>query len=281
MYGSDMAPSAFSLVAIVILLIVALLLWRARSRRNAQAFSKRPERLAALRDFFFQAIPIFARLTPEQQKGFCERASVFLEDQRMFYVDDQRFKELRPLDEVDETLGWRIAAAAATLSLGVPELRWPRTRDILVYPTAFDENYDSNARNHITGMVHAQGPVIFSARDLVHSFQHEEGYNVALHELAHVLDMADGYADGSLDGVRSLQGEPWDQGLRDRVTAIRGGRYKKLRGYAGTNPAEFFAVAVEAFFEEPSKLRSGDDELYRRLVDAFHFDPANLRSAGG
>jgi Mlc titration factor MtfA (ptsG expression regulator) len=47
-----------------------------------------------------------------------------------------------------------------------------------------------------------------------------------------------------------------------------------LDSYGATNPAEFFAVATEAFFEKPLKLRQNHPELYRELKEFYRQDPA-------
>jgi hypothetical protein len=46
-----------------------------------------------------------------------------------------------------------------------------------------------------------------------------------------------------------------------------------LRPYAGVDEAEFFAVAVEAFYQKPTELRLWDPELYEILADYFNMDP--------
>lgn len=244
-----------------------------RSRRAKETQADRAQRLPKLAAFFEREIPIYRRLNAEHKEAFCERALIFLETQRIFYVDAARSPDPILVDSFDETLGFRIAAGAATLSIGATSLRWESTRDILVYPEAFDEHYESDAHHHIAGMVHAQGPVIFSAKDLLRSDAKEDGYNVPVHELVHVLDFRDGYADGSLAGVRGADGEAWSEMVHERVLAIRSGRYKKLRRYAGTNDAEFLAVATEVFFEEPGKLKKTDPKLFARLAQTFRLDP--------
>lgn len=248
-------------------------LWvRARQSKAQQA--DRAERLPKLAEFYEREIPIYGRLNAQRKRAFCERALIFLETQRIFYVDAKRSRDPVGIDAVDETLGFRIAAGAATLSIGATSLRWATTRDILVYPDAFDEDYESDANHHIAGMVHAQGPVIFSAKDLLRSDAKEDGYNVAIHELVHVLDFRDGYADGSLAGVRGAAGQDWSKIVHRRVLGIRSGRYRKLRRYAGTNDAEFLAVASEVFFEEPAKLKKTDPELFAKMAQTFRLDPA-------
>ena len=67
---------------------------------------------------------------------------------------------------------------------------------------------------------------------------------------------------------------PWLSIIGDRLSKIRSREYKRtLRRYAATNEAEFFAVAVEAFFERPHRLNKRDPELYKMLAEYFRQDP--------
>jgi Mlc titration factor MtfA (ptsG expression regulator) len=104
-----------------------------------------------------------------------------------------------------------------------------------------------------------------------------DGHNVALHEFAHQLD---GLATG-MDGApplptRSRYAE-WARTLGAEFTELRqrlaAGLPTDLRPYAATNPAEFFAVATEAFFERPDVLRERRPELYRQLADFYGWTP--------
>ncbi|MBL8897580.1 MAG: zinc-dependent peptidase, partial [Planctomycetes bacterium] len=66
------------------------------------------------------------------------------------------------------------------------------------------------------------------------------------------------------------------------VAAEARGRVTVLDGYGATNPAEFFAVATEAFFGRPTELERKRPELYRTLADYYLQDPAareRVRSA--
>src|SRR5205085_235521 len=119
----------------------------------------------------------------------------------------------------------------------------------------------------ISGMVHAQGPVLLSRKQIRHGFKKRtDGENVVVHELAHVIDLADGVADGSPSIWATMPG--WDALVQARIKQIRrnsgprgrGSQNQPLRDYAGTNEAELFAVAVEAFFETPDRLRKRDPE---------------------
>jgi Mlc titration factor MtfA (ptsG expression regulator) len=47
-----------------------------------------------------------------------------------------------------------------------------------------------------------------------------------------------------------------------------------LDPYGAEDPAEFFAVATEAFFLLPAELEKDEPELYAVLRDSFRQDPA-------
>jgi Mlc titration factor MtfA (ptsG expression regulator) len=48
-----------------------------------------------------------------------------------------------------------------------------------------------------------------------------------------------------------------------------------LQPYGATNPAEFFAVATEAFFDVPVALQANEPDLYDVLRDFYRQDPAD------
>ena len=49
-------------------------------------------------------------------------------------------------------------------------------------------------------------------------------------------------------------------------------RKSVLDRYGGTNPAEFFAVATEAYFEKPRQLLKRHPELYNELNRFYGLD---------
>ena len=95
------------------------------------------------------------------------------------------------------------------------------------------------------------------------------------HEFAHRLDMLDGEADGTPPMADVEQSQRWVEvctRVYEQVVEGRGGTV--LRSYAGVNPAEFFAVATEAFFDAPVELRRQQPDLYEVLGGYYHQDPA-------
>ena len=104
------------------------------------------------------------------------------------------------------------------------------------------------------------------------------GYNVVLHEFAHQLDAEDGITSGTpllgKCGIYSM----WNETLHFEFNRLRkdyeDGRPTVLDNYGAESPAEFFAVATEAFFETPLPVRERHTELYRELVRYYRQDPA-------
>ena len=122
------------------------------------------------------------------------------------------------------------------------------------------------------------GPVMLSWVDVDEAGESAEfGYNVVIHEFAHVLDMRDGQADG----VPPLPGRAarveWLQVLSDEFDAfcerVDAGQDTLLDPYGAQAPEEFFAVAAEAFFVAPLGLQGEHPHLYTLLQGFFQQDP--------
>lgn len=246
-------------VAALTLLIVFT--HRARRRRR---LAKLPFP-SSMRDVLHETVPYYERLSESERTRF-EREIIFFLDEHV--VTGPR---RAPLSERVRVL---VAASAVMLVFGRPSFRYPRLRDIVVYQDAFDEAYREGHAKHILGMVHGQGPILFSARALEEGFKNpRDGHHVGLHEFAHVLD----FQTGDIDGIPSLMPwqsiAPWIRVMHDEVRRVRA-RRSILRRYATTNEAEFFAVATEAFFERPRELRQKHSELYALLRDTYGQDPA-------
>lgn len=123
------------------------------------------------------------------------------------------------------------------------------------------------------------GPVMLSWHD-VRGAGHTAaaGYNVVIHEFAHVLDLASGHADGMPVLPNHLSAQEWRETWTPEFERFAGRVEAEaitvLDPYGATAPEEFFAVASEAFFVQPVAMRTEHESLYDLLVRFYHQDPS-------
>ena len=90
-----------------------------------------------------------------------------------------------------------------------------------------------------------------------------------IHELAHKLDMLDGYSNGQPSLHASMDHHVWHNTLEAAYLDLRHtldrGHKAKIDAYAATSPAEFFAVCSEYFFAAPERLQMAYPDVYRQL----------------
>jgi len=56
---------------------------------------------------------------------------------------------------------------------------------------------------------------------------------------------------------------------------VKRGRKTVMDDYGATDPAEFFAVATETFFEKSRQMKKKHPELYSELRAYYKLDPAS------
>ncbi len=191
------------------------------------------------------------------------------------------------LEAVDLSMQVTIAAQASLLLLHRPLSDLPDLRTVIVYPGVYRarerthtpegiEVVSSEARH---GESWSHGVLLFSWEDVAYDAVHvDDGENIVFHEVAHALDEQTGEADGVPPLPDGPAAVAWEEAFGaaydDLVRAVRLRRKTLLDPYAAEDPAEFFAVATETFFEAPSAFRSVYPDLYQRLSDFYHLDPA-------
>jgi Mlc titration factor MtfA (ptsG expression regulator) len=109
----------------------------------------------------------------------------------------------------------------------------------------------------------------------------EGGHNVVLHEFAHQLDQEDGRSDGAPILPNCSSYSAWARVLSKEYDELQQKAKKHISDvmdfYGATNPAEFFAVATETFFEKSRQLKEKHPELYEELKEYYKLDPAQWR----
>ncbi|MBT8039644.1 MAG: zinc-dependent peptidase [Xanthomonadales bacterium] len=194
--------------------------------------------------------------------------------------------------EVTDEMRVTIAAQACMLQINRRGPIYPRLKYIILYPTAFivsrmetnESGVSGHAARGLLGESWDNGKVILAWDNVLHGARNfVDGQNVTLHEFSHQLDSESGNTNGApiLAGESSYRS--WASILSGefrvlRKKARRGSR-SLMDHYGATNPAEFFAVATETFFEKPEKMARHHAELFKVLRDYYRVDPRNWKAA--
>ena len=224
-----------------------------------------------------QNVPYARLLSKEDRYELGEHIQVFLAEKTF-----EGCGGLQISDEIRVT----IAAQACLLLLHRTTDYYPTLRTILVYPSAYVAPSTESVGHGVVreglsvrlGESWQRGPVILSWDDVLHGAADiHDGHNVVLHEFGHQLDQEAGAAEGApILPTRSMY-VAWARVLSAEYARlqedVKHGRKTIIDKYGAVNPAEFFAVATEAFFEKPFQLREKHPELYALLRLYYCQDP--------
>jgi MtfA peptidase len=203
----------------------------------------------------------YRRLPPPYKSEFHRQLRVFLTEKRITGI------EIHVNDEIKLLVG----ASGVTLTAGWPGFAWDRLTEVLVYPDDFDRDYNFGG-SELAGQAHPWGVVILSAPVLWRSFdKSDDGYHLGYHEFAHLLDLSQ--TGGIPAYLPDESVREWMTIMKEEEERLRRGD-SVLRAYGLSAPAEFFAVAVEAFFLTPVALRRSHGTLYAFMSSYFRQDPA-------
>ncbi len=263
---------------LLVILAAALLAWgvhrflRARQRRRAAAMPLSDVQRRILHD----NIPLYRRL-PDDLKARLERhLQVFLFDKRFHGINGQA---------IDEEIRLTVAGTACILLLGRDDLEFAGFTNILVYPSTFasEQRQSDGMIEHVghqarLGESWKRGPLVLAWDSARHGARDvQDGHNVILHEFAHKLDEADGVMDGAPILEQKSHYVSWARTMQHEYDLLqqRAARHLEtvMDHYGATQPAEFFAVLVETFFEKPFQLDRHHPELYAEMQRCFGVDP--------
>jgi MtfA peptidase len=207
------------------------------------------------------------------------------------FLDRKEFSGARGLVVTDD-IAVAIAAQACLPVLRLGLQAYDGFVGIVVHPgqaLARRESTDEDGVVHayeevLSGEAMEGGPLMLSWRDVRASGASAAiGYNVVVHEFAHVLDMADGVADGTPLLPPSIARSEWQHTLAAEYEAfclrVDAGHDTTLDPYGAEAPEEFFAVASEAFFVAAGPMCAEHPALYALLARYYGQDPAANKNA--
>lgn len=179
-----------------------------------------------------------------------------------------------------------IAAQACLLLLNKKTNYYPKLRTILMYPSAFvkqQQHINIDGTQSVKGITLAGeswgfGRIVLSWQDSVAGAeQPNDGHNVVIHEFAHQLDQENGVANGSPILGKNQDYKTWSAIFSKQFSLLQQqvnlGQTSLFDPYGATNPAEFFAVASEVFFEQAKSLSIQYPLLYEQMSAYYHVDP--------
>ncbi len=183
------------------------------------------------------------------------------------------------VEEEDRLL---VAASAIIPVWGFPDWHYFNLCLVILVPSAFNESSEFGQPDScIQGMVGSgpmHGKMILSKPALHNGFANSrDKRNVAIHEFAHLIDMADGDCDGFPERLSDYAYSlPWFDVIYQKIADIEN-RKSNIGAYAATNKVEFFAVATEYFFERPDMLRKKHPKVYEALKTFYRQDVAAIK----
>jgi Mlc titration factor MtfA (ptsG expression regulator) len=227
-------------------------------------------------------IPVYRRMPADLQQQLRKLVVQFLHQ--------KKFVGCAGLAVTDE-MAVTIAGQACLLLLNRPSKVYPALHTILVYPSEFvaqraevgPGGVITPGRQSMLGESWDDGRVVLSWENVRHGASDwTDGHNVVLHEFAHQLDSESGRANGAPYLGNPASYQEWSEVLSRHYENLRMRAMYRMETvmdpYGATNPAEFFAVATETFFEKPYQMAEHHAELYAEFLKYYRVDPRQWMS---
>lgn len=210
--------------------------------------------------FLAEKIPYYRQLNDVQKRVFGIRVRNF--------IKGKNFAGRKEL-QVTWEMKLLIAATAVKVTFGYRKYLLSHFRQIIVYPSAYFSNATQSTNK---GETHASGVIVFSWPDFVKGYELEsDALNLGYHEFAHALYLDErGFNRNSC--FKKYYPE-WERILRDGTTVKKIRDEGIFRSYATANEAEFFAVALENFFENAQQFNSQLPELFGIMCGLLNQNP--------
>ena len=258
---------------------IAYLIYSPKMLSKRRALIQRRPFPKAWRNILKRRMPYFRAMPADLQLQLKRHIQVFLAEKRFVGCDGV---------EITDEIRLTIAAQACLLILNRPTDYFAQLHEILVYPAAFlkpDPHVDAagikdDRHRALSGESWQQGKVILSWQDTIRgAADPKDGQNVVIHEFAHQLDQQNGPANGAPVLDSNLDYNTWSAIFSKEFDLLRRNASQGIPSlfdyYGATNPAEFFAVASEVFFEQAHAMWNQHRDLYQALSAYYRVDPVN------
>src|SRR5258705_1892210 len=248
----------FALVLLVIIILVAF------KRRRTKEIIVLPENY---REVLNDYVRFYRQLDDEGKEKFEKRLEQFLSAVQITGINAN-------VEDIDRLL---IGAAAIIPVYVISDWQYINLHEVLLYPGSFNRDFDQEGSDRfIAGMVGTgamQHVMVITKWQLRQGFiDDNSSHNTAIHEFVHLIDKM----DGTMDGVPEIILERkyvarWKNLMDSTIQQMKNGG-SDIDMYGATNPAEFFAVVSEYFFEQPDLLRASHPELHEMLARIYRIE---------
>ncbi|MES1924107.1 M90 family metallopeptidase [Salinisphaera sp. T31B1] len=179
---------------------------------------------------------------------------------------------------ITRTMRLTVAGQASMLCLGAHPDSFTPPGEILIYPDAFYIPRETPDEHGLvddlpmlaSGEAWVEGRVILSWADIEQALAGAPD-NVVLHEFAHLLDFAAPGVEGAPPMARF---DSWSSSFAEAFETLRRDGSPVIDLYGAQSPTEFFAVAVEAFFQRGADLARAHPALHAVMAAYFDLDTA-------
>ena len=259
------------IVVISALVLGVLILNRPMTLLFQKLYSNHQYRRFVSKETFYHSVvsrhlKYYNRLTLTEQRRFLFRTFQFQHSKNFHYIEVQQTAEMPIL----------VSAAAVQLTFGLEKFKLNYFEDIFILRD--DYHYGFYSRPFM-GHVDQTG-IYLSWDNFIKGISGQTpNCNVGLHEMAHALAYVNFITRTEEDKHFKREFHNFSKIARPIFTSMQQAGAKNLLGdYAATNYHEFWAVAVEVFFESSVLFRYELPDLYEAMSRLLNQDPLSFIS---
>ena len=192
------------------------------------------------------------------------------------FIDLKEFIPRGGLKEVTPEMKTMIAATAIQITFGYPKIYFLHFWRILIYPGNY---YSTITHKYHKGEVNVRGIIVLSWESFKEGFMdNKDGRNLGFHEMAHALRLTNIVQNEEYDFYdRQIMTDFENEANNEIFKILNSPREVSMfRDYSASNLHEFFAVAIENFFEKPGEFKNYNIKLYNLLTMILKIDPYEI-----
>ncbi|MDP4128952.1 MAG: zinc-dependent peptidase [Bacteroidota bacterium] len=258
------------IIIIVSLVVGVLILHRTLSELFNKFYVRRQQHKFIANETFYHSIVskyirFYNKLGLDDQRKFLFRTFLFKKARKFHYIEVTESPEMPIL----------ISAVAVQLTFGLDKFMLNYFNDIFVLKD--DYHYGFYSRPFM-GHVDQSG-IYLSWDNFIKGISGLTPYcNMGLHEMGHALAYVTFITETEEDKHFKKEFKNFSKVARPIFTSMQEGNRNLLGEYAAVNYHEFWAVAVETFFENPVCLKQDLPELYEAMARLLKQDPLQTRN---